>query len=77
MNPMNFLQLKPAWNRFKANHPKIVPFARAAARDSFLDEGSVIELSITNSSGQKIASNLRVKKDDLEFLRQLRELLEG
>ena len=26
MNPMNLLQLKPAWNQFKANHPKMLSF---------------------------------------------------
>ena len=33
MNPMNLLQLKPAWNQFKANHPKMLSFVKAASRD--------------------------------------------
>ena len=66
MNPMNLLQLKPAWNQFKANHP----------RDGVMDEGTLIEITVTSSTGQTIASNIRVKKSDLEFLGALKDALE-
>lgn len=77
MNPMNFLSLKPAWARFKANHPRLVPFVKAASREGFLDEGSVIEITVTSSQGQSLTSNIRVKDSDLEFLRQLKQTLAG
>lgn len=76
MNPMLLLQLKPAWEQFKANHPKLVNFVKAASRDGFMDEGTLIEISVTNSSGKTIASNVRVKEEDLEFLTTLKRLLE-
>lgn len=74
MNPMNFLQLKPAWERFKTNHPKLSAFAKAASRDGFIDEGSVIEIKITNSLGQTISSNVRVRQDDLEFFKAAKDI---
>ena len=43
---------------------------------SFLDEGSLIEIKVTNSSGKTMAANIRVKKDDIEFLGGLKNALE-
>ena len=76
MNPMNLLQLKPAWNQFKANHPKTLSFVKAASRDGVMDEGTLIEITVTSSTGQTIASNIPVKKTDLEILGALKEALE-
>ncbi len=76
MNPMNLLQLKPAWSIFRSNHPKLISFVKAASKESFLDEGSLIEINVTNSSGKTISSNIRVKQEDLEFLGGLKRALE-
>ena len=62
MNPMNFLALKPSWEKFRTNHPKMISFVKTASRESFLDEGSLIEIKVTNSSGKTMAANIRVKK---------------
>ena len=74
---MLILQLKPAWEQFKGSHPKLLNFIKAASKDSFLDKGSLIEISVTNSAGKTIASNIRVKEDDLAFLSALKDVLEG
>ena len=76
MNPMLLLQLKPAWEQFKTNHPKLMNFVKAASKDGFMDEGTQIEISITNSSGKTIASNVRVKQEDLTFLTTFKSVLE-
>ena len=76
MNPMLLLQLKPAWEQFKTNHPKLMNFVKAASKDGFMDEGTPIEISITNSSGKTIASNVRVKQEDLTFLTTFKSVLE-
>lgn len=77
MNPMLLLQLKPAWEQFKTNHPKLMNFVKAASKDGFMDEGTLIEISITNSSGKTIASNVRVKQEDLTFLTTFKSVLEN
>lgn len=74
MNPLNLLQLKPAFRRFLAGHPKFPKFLDAAARRDFLDEGSLIEIRATNSQGQSIVTNLRLTESDLELIRGLRDL---
>ena len=74
MNPMNLLQLKPALDRFKGNHPKLLKFIRAAARDGVVDEGTLVEITITTSEGKTLSSNIRVRQSDLEFLRALKDI---
>lgn len=76
MNPMSLLQLKPAWEQFKESHPKLVSFVKAASRNGFMDEGTLIEISITNSSGKTISSNVRIKPEDLNFLNALKNAME-
>ena len=77
MNPMNLLQLKPYWSRFKANHPKLVSFVKTASDERFLDEGRLIEIIVTNSQGKKMSANLRVRQDDMDFLGVLKDMLES
>lgn len=76
MNPMNLLQLKPAWDQFKTNHPKLVSFVKAASAKGAVDEGAMIEINITSSTGRTLSSNIRVKQSDLEFLGALKDVLE-
>ncbi len=76
MNPMNFLALKPSWGKFRTNHPKMIAFVKTASKESFLDEGSLIEIKVTNSSGKTMSANIRVNKDDIDFLGGLKNALE-
>lgn len=76
MNPMFLLQLKPAWEQFKEHHPKLVNFVKAVSIDGFMDEGSLIEISITNSVGKTISSNVRIRQEDLDFLNTLKNAME-
>ena len=45
-------------------------------KGKLLDEGSLIEIKVTNSSGKTMAANIRVKKEDIEFLGGLKNVLE-
>lgn len=76
MNPMNLLQLKPAWNQFRANHPKLIQFVKASTREGVMDEGTLIEINIKTEAGQTLSSNIRVRQSDLEFLRALKDMME-
>ena len=72
MNPMNLLQLKPAWDQFRSNHPKLIQFIKASAREDVMDEGTLIEINIKTSAGKSLSSNIR--ESDLEFLRALKDI---
>ena len=68
MNLSSLLQFRDEWARFKARHPKFSPFLKAARA---LREDSVISLKVTAPDGTEVASNLKVKKEDLELLSRI------
>ncbi len=69
INPKTLLQLKGMLDRFQQNHPKVPQFFRAAS--GCIDAGSVIEITLTTSSGKELCTNMRVTEDDLEMIRTL------
>lgn len=73
MNPRRMLELAKLQQRFKKNHPKVVPFLKAASEKA-LQEGSVIEISVTTPEGKVMRTNLKVKPEDLEIVEQLKQM---
>lgn len=73
INPTVIFQIKNAWDKFCMNHPKFPKFLQAAQQNS-IDEGTVIEIKITKSNGDSVASNVKLNAEDLELFRQLMEL---
>lgn len=73
MNPKALFQMKSILDRLKQNHPKVPLFFQAAG--SCIDEGSVIEITLTTSAGKSICTNMRVTADDLDAVRTLQEQL--
>ena len=67
---VSLLQFRDEWARFKARHPKFSPFLKAAYTRA-LREDSVISLKVTAPDGTEVASNLKVKKEDLELLSRI------
>jgi hypothetical protein len=72
MNPINAVKYLSLVNRFKANHPKLPQFIRAAG--SIADEGTVVEMTVTTSEGKKIVANIKLNSEDLAIIREFREL---
>lgn len=72
MNPMAMLKIKGLIDKFKENHPKVPLFFNAAAMS--IDEGSIIEINVTTSQGKNLCTNMRVTADDLEMVRQLKDI---
>ena len=72
-NPADLFKIRNAAAKFNANHPKLVPFF-GAAKGKAMTPGSVIELSITDPSGEKIETNLRVQESDIELIKLLIEI---
>ena len=59
MNPMALMKLMSAKNKFNANHPKVGAFFKAAF-GSGLQEGTILELTVTKPDGEKMTTNLKV-----------------
>lgn len=75
MNPLQMMQIKNMMDRFHRNHPKVQSFFGAAAEK--IDEGSVIEISLTTSEGKTICSNIRVSQSDMELIEQAKQMMQG
>ena len=72
-NPADLFKVRSAAETFNANHPKLIPFF-GAAMNKAMTPGSVIEISVTDPSGERIETNLRVQESDLELIRLLMEM---
>lgn len=72
-NPADLFRVKSAAEKFNMNHPKLLPFF-SAAKTKAMTPGSIIAISITDPSGEKIETNLRVQDSDIEFINLLTEI---
>ena len=74
MNPMDAMRMAQAWSTFSKNHPKFLPFIRAVSQGA-LQEGSVVELAVTQPDGKKLETNLRLTASDLDLIAQIKSLI--
>ena len=58
---------------FRKNHPKFPSFLNAVSHNA-LEEGTVIEISVTSPSDKNYVTNIKLRQDDLDFLRELQSL---
>lgn len=72
MNPMSMMKIKGLLERFKAAHPKVPMFLQSAGQ--CIGEGSIIEISVTTAEGKNLCTNMKVTKEDLELVEQLKNL---
>lgn len=73
-NQIAMLQkLKNSVNRFRSNHPKFLNFLNAVCKDA-MEEGSVMEVTVTSPEGKKYTANLKLNSDDIELFEMLRKL---
>ena len=73
-NPMKLMQLKSAWDRFSANHPKFMPFLKAVGQNG-AREGCIYEITVTTPEGQSMTTNLKLKAEDIELLQSLKSMM--
>ena len=73
---MNFSQLgkiqelKGHMDTFRRNHPKFPMFLGAVAQNA-VEEGTIIEINVTAPNGAHYETNLKLRAEDLEFIRAL------
>lgn len=72
MNPMGMLQIKKHLEKFNENHPRVVQFFHAVPAK--IEPDSVIEVVVRNPQGEEISTNMKVKEDDIELIRQLQQM---
>ena len=73
MNPASLFKMKSLWDKFTKNHPKFPKFLQAMQQTG-IHEGTILAMSITTPSGEKLETNLRVTAEDLELFKELKQL---
>ncbi len=73
MNPQSVMKLLAAFNTFRTNHPKFASFAQMMLQRG-IDEGTVVEITVTRPGEEPVTSNMKVTQSDLELFASLKEL---
>lgn len=73
VNPASIMKLMSAKNKFEATHPKFASFFKTIVSQG-INEGDVIEITVTKADGTPITANMRVQQSDLELMQELKNL---
>lgn len=73
LNPASLMKIMSAKNVFEGNHPKFVSFVKAVFSKG-IEEGTVMEITVTKLGQEPMTANIKVKQSDLELLQELKEL---
>jgi len=73
MNPTAIMKIMSAKAQFEKNHPKFSAFLKAVFSRP-IEEGTVIEITVTRPGEEPITSNIKVQQSDLDLLQSLRDL---
>lgn len=73
MNPAAMMQIVNAFKTFENTHPKFVAFIKTMFGRG-VQEGTIIELTITNPGQDPVTTNIRVQQSDLDLFRQIQDM---
>lgn len=73
MNPATMMKMMGAMKKFQANHPKFFSFLQVAFGNG-MQEGTIIEMTVTKPGEAPITTNIKVQQSDLELLDELKNL---
>lgn len=76
MNPASIMKLMSAKAQFERNHPKFVAFLKAVFSRS-IEEGTVLEITVTRPGEEPVTANIKVQQSDLELFQELKEMGRG
>lgn len=74
MNPAMMMKLMNAKNTFEKNHPRFVAFIKQVVLGGRLQEGTILEVTITRPGEEPITTNLKVTESDLQLFEELKNL---
>lgn len=75
-NLQMIFQLKRMWDSFSDNHPMFIKFLKAVNKKG-IQEGTVIDITVTDPEGNPLSTNLKVTASDLELFRALKDMKPG
>ena len=74
INPASIMKIMSAKSVFEGKHPKFVAFVKAVFSKG-MEEGTVIEITVTKPEQEAVTANIKVQQSDLELLQELKELV--
>lgn len=74
INPVKLFKMKGLWEKFVENHPKFPQFI-SAVRSNGMNEGTIVEITITTAEGKTISTNVKITESDKEMFAELSELM--
>lgn len=74
MNPAKLFKIKGSWDKFVENHPKFPMFINAV-KATGVNEGTIMEITITTPEGKTLSTNVKVTKADKELFHDLSEMM--
>lgn len=76
INPGAVMRLMSLKNQFTDRHPKFAAFFRTIVSQG-VEEGSIIEITVTKPDGTPVTGNMKVGQEDLALIRELQGLSKG
>ncbi len=73
MNPAAMMKLMAAKNKFESNHPKFFAFIKAVFSRG-IEEGTVIEVTVTRPGESPITTNMKIQQSDMELMQELKSM---
>lgn len=67
---MKFMKEK---NEFVQRHPKFAAFFNAVSQN-MIEEGTVIEITVTRPNGETVTSNMKVMAEDIALIQGLQNM---
>ncbi len=74
MNPMALMKVMKMKNQFSADHPKFVAFLKMMFTRK-IEEGTVLEVTITRPGEEPVTANMRVNQSDLAMFEELKTMM--
>lgn len=75
MNPASIMKIMTAKSKFEKNHPKFMAFLKMAMSKP-IEEGTILEISMTRPGEEPVRANIKVLQEDLELFQELKSLRE-
>lgn len=76
MNPAVLMKLMSAKTQFEQSHPKVISFLKAVFSRP-IEEGTILELTVTRPGEEPVTTNLKVKDSDLALMESLKDLMKN
>ena len=73
-NPAKLLQLKKQYDAFLERHPKFMRYL-AYIIDHYMEEGTVMDVTVTDAQGKSLHGNAKLCAEDVAFLQEVRRML--